>query len=1040
MTGRPIARRGARRRRLPRLTPAAWRIGLITVGLLGAAVNTGNNLVYLMFSLLAAALPVSLALGALNLRRLRYRVKLPKAPRVGSPFAIDVEITPQRRWPALRSAEVTVVTERESFGPLLVERIAAGETTRLTLTGRGAGRGPIEITGILVRSVFPFGFVLHERRFDHTDELLILPSAGRAKPRTGLSAADAGGLSLSARVVGCEYTGLRRGTDEDDARRVDWKVTARRGMTIVRETAGEAGRAIALNMLTRCHGPVAAARRRFETQVSSVAGTAQQALEAGGVVHLRVDSDGTQIYTGRQSVLRLFRRLARLTPTAEDGTPLPPPRVVSAGETPGEAPGVAGASDPARAHRLSTRLALVVGVLALFVGDGIGPLLVALILGSLFVTSVLGRLVTRANSLGSRLWKTASIVALIAYLIDLLFVRRDPLGASLLLTVYITLFAIFNARSVRDDRQLLLVSFLHIVLAAALTTDVVIALPLLGWLVATIHGLIAWTAVVGIDTAHPRRAPVDPRAARSSFVVPGLVGCAAVLLTCFAIFAVVPHFGTGAFRAGMFHRQAVAGFSDTASLGDHGRIKLDRSKVMEVDLSGPRPAPVDLRWRGVALNEFDGRTWTRSHGPSMRYAADDAGRFYPGGGNRGASPGTPAESSKMLTQSIRLEPGVTRALFSAREPRVVVSRDFRRLGQDRFGNLEFGIKPTRRLSYVVASELSLPDAETLRASGEGDPAAVAALNLDLPPLDPRFSELASRITATASTRYDAAAAIESWLSQRLTYSLEVDDRRTTDPLSRFVFDGMAGHCEYFATAMVVLTRELEIPSRFVAGYLRGEKGRFSEHYVVRQSDAHAWVEVFFPGVGWMPFDPTPAVGRSVSEAGGLWSMVGYIRSSVTRLWDDYLVGIDLDDQARGLLALTGAVNALSERLRGAWTPLGLALLAAALVPLAYAARRAQRLWRRVSFKRGPTRREPAMPAFYTAVVRLLSKRGLTRRPGETPAEFATRARNTLPAHGAERLEELTHLYYRVRFDGVTQERQVTRIARALLTDVRSSLP
>jgi hypothetical protein len=103
-------RRGSRRR----LTPGAWKILLVTIGLLGAAVNTGNNLVYLMFSLLAAVLPVSWMLGSLNLRRLRCELRLPKAPRVGAPFTVDVQISAARTWIDARSLELSVLTDGKS--------------------------------------------------------------------------------------------------------------------------------------------------------------------------------------------------------------------------------------------------------------------------------------------------------------------------------------------------------------------------------------------------------------------------------------------------------------------------------------------------------------------------------------------------------------------------------------------------------------------------------------------------------------------------------------------------------------------------------------------------------------------------------------------------------------------------------------------------------------------------------------------------------------------------------------------------------------
>jgi len=172
-------------------------------------------------------------------------------------------------------------------------------------------------------------------------------------------------------------------------------------------------------------------------------------------------------------------------------------------------------------------------------------------------------------------------------------------------------------------------------------------------------------------------------------------------------------------------------------------------------------------------------------------------------------------------------------------------------------------------------------------------------------------------------------------------------------------------------------------------------------------------------------------------------MASYLHSTVTRLWDDYVVGIDLDDQARGLLALSGFVQSLSDRVRGvvrgpaSWRALRPGVLVAVLAALIWGVRRVRRLkWapgKRVI--KGPS--YSAMPGFYSRALRMLAARGLTREEGETPAEFAGRAGKALSERGADRLGELTRLYYRVRFDGVTRERNVSAIARALLEDVRS---
>ncbi len=1026
---------------LPRLTPPAWRLIFVACGLLGAAVNTGNNLIYLLFSLLVASLPVSVGISRLNLRRLRIDFRAASAPRVGSPFTLDVVITAARSWPVLRSVEVTIVTNQGDHGPILVERIAPETATRVTFTSRGARRGPLKVVTVVVRSTFPFGLVRGECRFDRADELLVLPAADRSAARDARLLLTPGGRALSPRVAGTEYAGLRRGAVEDDARKVDWKVTARRGVTIVRETVGESCRETRLNVETRWGGEPRQARNRFEAHLSRIAGRAQHALESEGVVHLTLDGAASIGYSGRNGLLHLLRRLARLSPTSPDGSPLPYPQPQSDAGPSGERPDSRD-SPAGRSHRISAAVALAIGSTALWISGGLGPLPFGTVIGSLVLASVFGFAVKREHSIAGRLWKASAFLALGAYLIDVTAVRHDLLAASLGLTVFITLFAVFNARRVEDDRRVLMISFLHIVLAAALTTEVALALPLLGWLLAVAHASMAWTALPRAGRPW-QRSLVDPRGAGARYPAPALGAVAAVVATAAAIFVIVPHLGTGAFRPELFRGTSITGFSETTTLGDIGRIKLDHSKVMELDVSGGA-TDFDLRWRGLALNEFDGRTWMRTYRKHERLTADDEGRFFPRGGSRFATRAD-VELGPQLTQNIRLEPGINSVIFAAAQPRIISSREFRFLGEDGFGNLSLRARPGRRLSYTVASELPQRNPGILRRAVGDDPEQVRADNLRSGVHDPRIGRLARDITAGAQTRYDAAYAIEDWLSSNLTYSLDVADRGSEAPLSRFLFDGMQGHCEYFATAMAVLTREAGIPSRFVAGYLHGEKSRFGNRYVVRQSDAHAWVEIYFPGIGWVPFDPTPPAGRGVSEARGPLALISYLYSSVTRLWDDYLVGIDLDDQARGLLVVTGTIVATTAKLRAALRSLvptslsyvGL-LVASSLVlfPAAVVA------WRRRQSRRARWKDRAdgvRAPAFYQNVLELLARQGLLRRTGETPAELATRAESVLTRRAADRLRELTRLYYRVRFDSSTDAREVHRIARALIGDIRSGL-
>ena len=130
-----------------------------------------------------------------------------------------------------------------------------------------------------------------------------------------------------------------------------------------------------------------------------------------------------------------------------------------------------------------------------------------------------------------------------------------------------------------------------------------------------------------------------------------------------------------------------------------------------------------------------------------------------------------------------------------------------------------------------------------------------------PTLDTRIPTLAQSITAKAANPYDKANVIENYLRTRYSYTLELTGKPGADPLAQFLFVTNAGHCEYFASAMAIMLRTLGIPSREVNGFLPGEYNDLAGDYIVRASDAHSWVEAYFPGSGWITFDPTPAVER-----------------------------------------------------------------------------------------------------------------------------------------------------------------------------------
>ena len=160
-------------------------------------------------------------------------------------------------------------------------------------------------------------------------------------------------------------------------------------------------------------------------------------------------------------------------------------------------------------------------------------------------------------------------------------------------------------------------------------------------------------------------------------------------------------------------------------------------------------------------------------------------------------------------------------------------------------------------TYQVTSLITTVDVATLREIWPDYPDWVRTKYLALPPLPGRVTALAREITATAPSLYDRAEAIERYLRTNYIYTLDVPAPPTgRDPVDYFLFDLGEGYCDYYASAMVVLARASGVPARLVVGYVGGTYDPVQATYTVREADAHSWVEVYFPQVGWVEFEPT----------------------------------------------------------------------------------------------------------------------------------------------------------------------------------------
>jgi hypothetical protein len=191
----------------------------------------------------------------------------------------------------------------------------------------------------------------------------------------------------------------------------------------------------------------------------------------------------------------------------------------------------------------------------------------------------------------------------------------------------------------------------------------------------------------------------------------------------------------------------------------------------------------------------------------------------------------------------------------------------------------------------------------------------------------RVYQLARRVTAGAPTPYDAVKRVEHYLRTNYTYS-ETPPRRSY-PLRAFLFRDGIGYCQQFSGAMALMLREIGIPARVADGFSPGTRGKDGA-YVIRDEDAHSWVEVYFNGIGWVPFDPTPAAAPARREAASLG--IRSPNAPPTGLAKSQQLGAPIDPGTPSPRARAGS------SLPPAW----LVLLAAAVVGAALAAARSLR--------------------------------------------------------------------------------------------------
>ncbi len=673
---------------------------------------------------------------------------------------------------------------------------------------------------------------------------------------------------------------------------------------------------------------------------------------------------------------------------------------------------------------------------------------------------------------------TFCVIAYLAFFpLDALFLSRlsvassanPPLFAALLASVHFLLFvSIIRFYSVVTDRDaffLAMLSFAGILAAAVLTVDTTFLILFFIFVlfgVSTFVGMELRRGAAGAVSPALHTRTVRDRKLNRALSLSALSVTAGSILLGGVLFFFFPRFTAGYLGRASFSPSLMSGFTEDVELGQIGEIKKNSTVVMRVQTGSPIGYE-RLRWRGIALTTFDGRRWSAPERDPEKLLTGEDGWIHAAGPPKKSD--TPEAG---IIYTVYLEPLATDAIFVPGKVmrlrgnfngensgsfgairRNFILRDFTDTLLNPFHNFT-GIR------YAGLSLLPPMNAGKLRAAPTEYSSDIRSTYFQLPPgLDPRIPELAREITRKATTPFDKAVAIENHLRSRFAYTLNLTGKPGGDPLAHFLFETRAGHCEYFASAMIIMLRTLGIPSREVNGFLPGEYNELGGDYIVRASDAHSWVEVYFPGVDWQTFDPTPAAPETEAS---LLTRLGKYADWMAITWSEWVIGYDFGHQmALAQNLQRGSRNwgestrdwfdrkqragkkwmqswQLRQGVLGYLSPVALVLfLVAVRFNLLAELIRRVRLFFQLRGSKG-ARSDPQLASrLYAELLRMLARRGLRRGETQTPFEFAAAVDSP---NLAPPVREFTQLYAHARFGGAPCD---TSRLKQLLDQVRAAL-
>lgn len=489
------------------------------------------------------------------------------------------------------------------------------------------------------------------------------------------------------------------------------------------------------------------------------------------------------------------------------------------------------------------------------------------------------------------------------------------------------------------------------------------------------------------------------------------------------IFIAFPRLGLG-FLSLTTPSSPITGFSDTVTLGDVGKIKQNPAVVMRVEYkrSGKNYKPESrILWRGVVLDHYNGKTWASTLGAEFQV------RNRPGTGlNLFQAP----SAKTIVQQNVYMESFSAPYLFTHGTP-LFIDGNFIHLQMDKHFVFKVSGSRSGPRKYSLTSDISQPNISYNLNLPRSEPLLFPKRFLQLPEISPKTQNLADRLSKNTYTHEERAQSILNHFSD-FKYTLKMENDPDKTALEHFLFQRKEGHCEYFASAMVILLRASGVPARLVNGFVGVEWNEWGNYLIIRQNHAHSWVEAYVPGKGWVVYDPTPPDPAlvTVDPLHPLAKSLDFLRMS----WQRYIVRYSVRDQmqviqffrtsSHGIMLKLKELENLNWRTlsQKAFDPITLALILLTICLIIL-----KRRYGRLSISP-----PPLSVVLYQDMLKRLARSGLVKKPFWTAREFL---QSPLPPAKRDSISIVTEFYEKYRFGNTpiprSQEKEIRKLIASL---------